>query len=365
MFSLRSLRFQVLVAGSLAGLGVVLVAGYLLGSDVAGLAVAVLPTALGVISAVQAIRSESPQYRRRWSIIFAVSGVVISAAIIWQQHSSERRARAERKELQDQIAGLRLDVSRSLIKIEDVSVSFRVRVPLDHPALLSFRQRVEKCAQEIIIANALKCGAAPHTVSIATGATIRDFFLNPGTELYPNQQTETVAYTLLNNASVDIGLFKDAPPSAQQLFSFSAKPDLRFLITETLDRPENRNPANGTAYVGLFYDIDSKSLFVEGNRVPVNNATWRTNGKVASPLDLQNAFAMFSPSLYLISVTLTRGPTPEWITAMEISRTISLKTVTLHMSKGYDFEFSNDRLDKAMKAKGENGSPVYVVKVIE
>lgn len=367
MFSTSTLKRLVAIVGSTAIVGVVLVGWYLLGAD--GLPnLVVLPTAMGVISAMQAIKSESQRYRRRWSLIFITSGILISGGILWQQRTAERRASAERKQMQDQIKSIREDVIRSLFKIEDVFVSFKINVPMDHPTLQGYRERMERCAEEIVKSQSYKCGAAPHTVDTASKNPIKDFSLGIGTEIYPDKQKEAIAYVLLDYVAVDVRLFKDNKPTIEQVGS----PDLRFRITKMLDSPQNHNASNNTAYVGLYHEVGSQSIVLEGNRVPVNDQTWKTNGKIASLSDLQSAFLTVHPDISLVSLTI-RGDsgtedrrftfTQEWLAANEIAKTASLTELTLYVSRGYEFQLTKGRLDKLGSDK--YGHPVYLAKLVD
>ena len=117
--------------------------------------VILVPSALGVVCAMQALRPPKVENHKRWFVFFIAAGVLGSAAVLWQQVRSANQAEVQRKELQSQINE---EANRVLFKIEDVSVSFRIKIPLDHPALLDYRERVERCAEEIVNAQDSICG---------------------------------------------------------------------------------------------------------------------------------------------------------------------------------------------------------------
>jgi len=327
--------------------------------------VVILPTAFGIVCAIQALRPPRKEHHNRWFVIFIAAGVMGTSAVLWQQHRASKRADAERAALETRLNDLQQQLNeqtnRVLFQIKDVSVSFWIRVPLDHPALRDYRERVERCAAEILAAQTMRCGAIPHTLQ----APIRDFFLTIGSQLYPNPQKELVAYALLDQASIDVGLFKDAKQDAKQVDI--DKPDLRFRVSKQLDSPENNNFAENIVYVAPYYDIETKSLFVEGIRVPPSQFNWRTNGKIASLPDLPRALLVLRPSLSLGSFTLSGGesgsPQQAYALAQEISRNVTLERIKLYMSNGYEFEFSGDRLGKV--GRDEQGFPFYLLRLVE
>src|SRR5262245_57474913 len=106
--------------------------------------VVIVPTAFGVVCAMQALRPPKSEHHKRWLFIFIVAGVVGSVAVLWQQARTARESDEQRRELQNQITDA---ANRVLFQIRDLSVSFRIRIPLDHPALRDYRERVEKCAE--------------------------------------------------------------------------------------------------------------------------------------------------------------------------------------------------------------------------
>jgi hypothetical protein len=315
-----------------------------------------LAAALGILQlglAYLGWRVSAPEHKMLGYVFLLVGlfGVGLTVALAYRAASSQN-------ELQGQL-------NRLLFQINDVSVSFRIKVPLDHPALSSYRARIEKCAEEIAAVGQMRCGATPHSVDISPNAPVKDFFLPVGSELFPNPQTEEMAYTLLDQAAVVVSLFKTTKPNARQPESLTNS-DLRFMVNKQLDSPANVTPDN-THYIALYYDIASKSLFVQGNRVPVNEATWKTNGSIAALPDLQQTSLMASPSVSLISLVETDiGYRATMATAIanEISqKTISLERLTLHMSKGYEFDFSKGQLGAV--AATPDGEPFYIAPIGE
>src|SRR6185295_17134643 len=154
---------------------------------------------------MQALRPPKAEHHKRWFIIFITAGFVGSAAVLWQQARSASQSEGERKELQYQITDA---ANRVLFQIKDLSVSFTIRIPLNHPALRNYRDRVERCAEEMVRAQDYKCGAKAKTTDPENMA-ISNFYIIPHTELYPSQNTELIAHTLLDHVKIEVQLFRD------------------------------------------------------------------------------------------------------------------------------------------------------------
>jgi hypothetical protein len=308
--------------------------------------VVIVPTAFGVVCAMQALRPPKSEHHKRWLFIFIVAGVVGSAAVLWQQARTARDSDEQRKELQNQITDA---ANRVLFQIRDLSVSFRIRIPLDHPALRDYRERVERCAEDMLRARDYKCGATAKTTDPENMA-ISNFYIVPHSELYPRQNTELIAHTLLSHVKVEVHLFR-AATKVQQVGHSLENADLKFSIYKNLDGRDNANPSHDTMYVALYYDIPSKSLFMQGFRVPPDETTLQTNGNITSAPDLRTATLRVQPRISLVRITGNdRGfqLTQEWLTAYEISKTASLDYFAIHMSNGYESRFLKDRLGESL-----------------
>ena len=313
-----------------------------------------LPTAMGVTCAVQAFSPPKRKHHRRWRAVFVITGILISGTVLWQQIRAGKRAEEDRKaveegrkKLQDEIAILKQDIKNAQVHIKDVSASFEIRVPLDHPALHGYRDRLEKCGQEIVATNTLKCGAQPRTVSI-TGEGIKDFNIPTTADIFPNQKSELVAFTLLSTVGIKVTMFKEGLPTVEQFEQ--AQPDLKFVLVKTLSLDENHNKLNDTAYISLFYDIPNKNLFVQGSRVPVDDSKSFSTLKIVSVEDLRGAYLVFQPILATPSlVSPAGGTTPEFETAFQISLTVVLEKIAVRVAQGVELIFSKEQLKKTTR----------------
>lgn len=320
--------------------------------------VVIVPTAFGVVCAILALRPPKVEHHKRWFVSFIIAGLIGSAAVIWQQTRSASQSDDQRKELQNQISE---QANRVLFQIKDLSVSFRIKIPLEHPTLRAYRERVERCAEQTLSARDYKCGTAPKTVD-PENKKIRDFYISAHAELFPTQNTDLIVHTLLDHVTIDLYLFH-VEPNMKQVGLRPEKADLKFQIAKTLDSPGNANPSRNTVYVALYYDIDSRSLFMQGRRVPIADGSLQTNGKITSLPDLPAALIRVEPRLSLMVITPNdRGfqLSEEFLTAYEISKGTSLEYLTVHMSNGYEFEFFEEQLGETFR--DESGFPFYLTK---
>jgi hypothetical protein len=299
-------------------------------------AVAILPTALGVAAAVQGFQKPLVHHHRKWRLGYIIAGLVISAAVFWQQSRTERNSEAERKALQDQIGELQHQVNRSLFQIRDVAVSFLIRVPLTDPALAAYHDRIEKCAEEMRQTTELKCGAKPHFFDM-TGQrkTRKDFSIPPWSELYPQKKTEEIAYLMLNQPSFKISLFKDSPRSVDA-------PDLSFRVGQLIDSPSNDR--GGYPLVFLYYDMESREMFIEGNRLVPVDGNWYSTGRIAAIQDLADVWIAADPGCLTPTVPALGGDTEEYLTLRRL--TCEFENVRLSVSNGWEFELSRVAVSK-------------------
>jgi len=310
-----------------------------------------LAAALGLIQlglAYLGWRVSAPEHKMLGYFFLGVGllGVSLTIALAYRAASSQG-------ELQRQL-------ERVLFKINDVSVSFRIKVPLEHPALKDYRLRVEKCAQQMKETLQLQCGAGPHSFDIAGRTYLKDFSIPTNSELYPRQQTEEIPYLLLTQPAIKVGMFV-AQPTYQEGVGIQSKPDLSFMAGKLMHAPDN-NPPGRASFVLLYYDIETKTLFIEGTRVPTIEGNWHSNGQIASIPDLTNAWVSLFPIISTPKLAnVLGGDTVEWQTTREIDKTCSLEEVTLYVSNGWEFPIGKDQLNRIVR--NNYGEQFYLVKL--
>lgn len=315
-----------------------------------GWTVVLLPTAMGVVCAMQTLKPPKYVHHRRWFVVFIASGCIISASVLWQQHRQQARTDAERKALQDEITQLRQLVDRSLFQIRDVAVSFLIRVPLDDPALKTYHDRIEKCAEEMRHTAELRCGTKPHFFD-QTGQrkTRKDFSIPPWSQLYPQKQAEEIPYLMLNQPSVKISLFKE--------FRSVDAPDLSFRVGQLID--SQSNDRGGYPMAILFYDMEAKEMFIEGSRLLPIEGNWYSTGRIAAIQDLSNVWITANPGCLTPKVSPLGGDTKEYQTLRQL--TCAFEKVTLFISNGWQFEFTNKGVTDVVVNK--QGETCYVGKL--
>jgi hypothetical protein len=360
MFPKISLRRWVLWVGSLVTLGLALFLIYEIGIDpVLAWMVVLLPTAFGVVCAMQALRPPRIEHHTRWFVVFIAAGVIGSAAVLWQQHRTDQQAKVERAALQKQL-------DRILFQIRDVFITFQIDIPLDNPAVYGYRTRLEKCVREMIAAQQPRCGMLPNSIRVdgqPTNFTILS--MSPSAEAYPRSGTEHVAFNLVEYVLLQFDFFQHRPTN-EQLINGSINPDLTFAVNKLLLGPDNVIPDNpGKRYVWLGYDIKRSTLFMAGFEVPPDPTTWHSNGNVASVPDLAESALLMHPRLTFILLDLDKSDrgnnyhlNEDSATAIQIAHTVSIERVGLSLSNGRQFSFTKDQL---AALKDINGFPLFIV----
>ena len=306
----------------------------------------VFPTALSVIPAMQALKPPDTRHRRNWSIMFIVVGLIGSSVVYWQQQRAARQAADERVQLRSQL-------ERVQFPIEDVLVTFRVNIPLDDPILQGYRERLDKCVEEIIKSQQARCGAVQSSVNINQASPIDSIYIAPGAELYPNpNRGEYLAYNLINYTRLEFFLFK--PVREINAFTQIEKADSSFKVTRVVDSPENSGPNN----VALHYEISTRTLYLFGFRIPVATVDWKTNGRVTSIPDLSGSTVVIRPmfSIPLFNMEGGRNENSEILT--RAAARVTLQSVTLNMARGNEFTLP---VDKFKIIRDARGYPIYSI----
>jgi hypothetical protein len=260
-----------------------------------------------------------------------------------------------------------LNINRALLPIKDVFVSFRVNIPLDHPAFFGYRKRLEKCMERMATTKKLECGAATRTVRIEDNLIIKQLdtvFLPPGTEIFPDERTEAVLYSLLSYLKITFQIFKPAP-TVEKLHE--ASPDIVFSIAKGLQDEENiKNiPPNIFFYIDVAYESRTKTLFMVGTKVPVDSANWTSNGKILSIPELSGSLLMVSPGLRVRSFTGVPD-TPNSYKEREES-TIGLQVVRGLVVQDLVLTINGRELKapSLVQIKNRYGIPSYVTSIVD
>jgi len=268
--------------------------------------------------------------------------LVVSVIVIVFQAINRKEDQAKQdmsqSELRAQNVELQANVNRLLFPIKDISVTFRIDVPLVHPDLAGYRARLERCAAQIVSTQRVQCGATS-PIRTAYPAQIEQICISPGTELYP-QPSELLAYSILSQPGIVFTVYKAFSKELYLRRDFA--PDLSFFMNERLDSPDNKKDSR----VSLCYEIKTKTLFLRGTKVPVDPQGFKSNGKIIAISDLRKATFLIHPMTFLAILKEDERGTgvamiDQSVVAMQISETTTLRNVTLHFSNGEDIEMSN------------------------
>ena len=235
----------------------------------------------------------------------------------------------------------------------DVSVSFRLDVPLDHPPLAAYRARLERCIHLIVSTQRLACGAQNPYPTLYP-AEFKHVCVPPGSELYPRPNSESLAYLVLNHPGMLFLFFK--PPSRESYAGI--KPDLTFSFHQDVSKLKNKNEA-----VRLCYEISTKTLYLRGNELRMPHSAWKSNEEITSLSDLRQASLIVRPTTYLL---VFRGDDKgtggqlidESLTAVQIAKTTRLSSITLAFSDGTRWELPVSRFTRVE----DDGGARYTMK---
>jgi hypothetical protein len=314
------------------------------------LIVVVLPTGMGVVCAMQALKPPKPEHHKRWFAFFLGIGLLISATVWYQQYRAAKRADDERQALQTQL-------NRLLYPIRDVQVSFDLTVSLEAPSVQNYRERLNKCVESIIATQEPQCGVALASGQInVPDARLKDICISPRSELYPVEDLEDAAYLAANHILLEFAIFKNPPiePLKEPL-----NPDLFFVARRTLNWDENID-VNGYSYVRFCYDLWARRLYLRGFNIPVDPALWKANGRIVSVPDLSNTTLLVNaqlgmPSVHVTKATLTPNDSANRA-LLEVARTSQLNWVVLRVSNGFELKVTSEQF---RITDGPNGERVY------
>ena len=328
----------------------------------------VLDITLAVVSCLMAIFGvyvtfwPPPEPYRKKFLLGFIFLTVVSVGVIGVQARNRSKEQAKQDKIQSELRAqnveLTVNIDRLLSPIKEMSVSFRVDVPLTHPELAGYRARLERCIERIVATQRPQCGATS-PIGTAYSAEFEQVCVTPDDELYPKLESELLAHSVLTNARIAFSVFKTF--SKASFVNGQLNPDLRFVAGETFDSPERKK----TPRVRLCFEIKTKTVFMMGSNVPVRPEQWHSNGKVVAIPDLKRATFIIYPMTFLGILKQDERGTglqliPESVTAMRISETTTLRKLTLHFSNSEDIEMSPPKLTTINIKRDEFESRYYL-----
>jgi hypothetical protein len=158
-------------------------------------------------------------------------------------------------------------IASLLDPITTVQVELLVlEIPLDDPALTSYRNRIEPSIRQFQATGAMEtdhlgCSlAGPGGISIASNS-----------KLLPDRVSERVAYNLLSLASVDIFLFKNSLADSRIQTSSAGEYDVHIPVQRKMNYVKGENDqCTSDEHFELFYDLDAHRAFVRVRQLNFN-----------------------------------------------------------------------------------------------
>lgn len=160
--------------------------------------------------------------------------------------------------------------------IRDIYVSFRVDIPITHPALDQYRTRVNSAIAEMLQLQEVRYGSYIRRQS--SDGRVLSLGIPTQSELFPNRGSEPLAYYLLNFVGLRFKVYKGQSTYSPDL----GDPDLMFYAFVSIDGSPKWTEGHAT----LSYDFEKSQLYVSARDIFCPSKNWISNGKIVSIPDL-------------------------------------------------------------------------------
>lgn len=253
---------------------------------------------------------------------------------------------AEKRTFEEAVKTNRMlkDLNRTLNPIKDISVNYTIQIPLDHPYLNSYRQRLTKQLDSIITSvKSLNIKQKENILfnnyGIFVTHSIKDSIISiefdQKSSLLPQKMSETLAFYTLKYAQVDYSFYYKSDKN----ISTPIKPDFYFSIISSNNDPNDRHRIN--------YQLNNQSLYIIGAFLKSDPKFWKKTGKIISIPDLEEA----ELTMELLG-TMVSGDDNIDNKLLEIRRYFKLKNSYLNLSEGRELQFRENSI-KPINKDGE------------
>lgn len=235
------------------------------------------------------------------------------------------------------------EVSRGLYPIKNVTISYMIRVPMDHPEVKDYVTRLEKDLSSL--ANKDVYSPIIDQTVIAEDGSRETIQFGIKSPLAPNITNEHLAYWLFDYFSLELWFYK-IPVTAREIHPREIN---------SLNRPDLRLSVSASLYDGnqkIEYGVKAKQFALDTNRLVSNPQNWESTGKIIGIPDLLGSemfivFPFERESGAQISINKSLN---------EIRKRFELESLYVELSDGHRFSFSKGDLQRHVD---ENGHPLY------
>jgi len=289
----------------------------------------------------------SKKHRKEIGVILCVAGMGAILGVVALIESNLPPHAVAKEPVTESAEEQNLKLQRGIDEIRfngiDVSVTFRLDVPMDHPHLAAYRTRLERCIQKIVTTQRLACGAH-NPFPTPYPSRFEQVCISPSTELYPRGNSEVVAHMILNQPGMIFNFYKSL--SMESYLSGASSPDLTFAVDQNRSESQNLNQD-----IMLCYEITTNTLYLTAHEVLVPHHTWKSNGQITSVSDLRRASVSIVPMTSLVVFKPDeKGAGSDLIdeshVAMQISKGMRLKAIAFEFSDGTHWELPMSRLTR-------------------
>ena len=244
-------------------------------------------------------------------------------------------------------------VSRGLYPIKNVTITYSIRIPIEHALLKAYRERFEREVNSLLPS---LNGPGIHPWLTNQDGSVRRFEFSSQSTLAPRGDSEQVAYALLLNSSLQVEFYRtpiklqDRPVIIGLLEERSHDPDLIFKI--------NGNLITQTHLID--YDLESKDLVLKSRERAADPFFWHSSAKIVGLTDLLGAqmFVVMPRYANLNDETLNEdyGTIGKLFELQSLSMTLSDGHRLVFMGPAYVGREYGGNLEKHL---GRDGYPVY------
>ena len=283
------------------------------------------------------------KFKRNRSLLFIFSGAFLLGSIVLLI-ADERADQAEKMALNAELVKARQPV-------RDIYVSFRLLVPLTHPAL----ERWARDLRREVNAAFLRGSKESLYVSRRTpdGQPVRLGLKNDG-PVFPKMETYPVAHFLLNYAGLRLNFYAEGNTDYEHEDSSDLYLPVFAIVDGKSMHYQGVEAASASAMIG--YDVTCECVDIMATDWPIPSRTWRSNGKIQSVPELEESTLLVSFWGYMLTNHQVAKRHLD-----ELRDTIAITEVRLNVG-GRHFVFRDDALVPIADSTGKVSYLVEVAK---
>lgn len=303
-------------------------------------------------------RTAKFKFSRKW--LFILSGIFLIGSVIftvWEDTNNktkENELKSQLEKVQSQNNELQNDINRVAKPINDVTVSFQLSVSLNTQSGIAYRKRINDAISEL---SKQSEGLWKMGVVMGTEGNVQRINIDKPSHI-PDKDKETTVYVAIGVVPLIIDFYKNSV-SLDTLLIKPDNPDLRISVLGSLDK-DIQKQANPTWNSGmsLVYELSERYFTISaGNLIP-SSVRQINNGMITAIPDLAGTqMVVWLPSVPTTDPNITSE-------IKKIYESVELKSLSIRMSGGREFKFSQTDLQRHSDNDGDNFYTVQFPKIL-